>query len=319
MAESTVKRVEYSLFLRTLFGDRRSGATVERVAAMMRDVYFDAGQVIYRQAEASTHIYFIVSGKIVLDAPGLSPWTFGPRDGVGFLDAMQDAPHARTARAETDVHALAFSVEDWFDVLEGHPDLGRGALSDHADSVAKMIDLLGFVRAFPGGGARVPADLRRPPGLVERMLALTDSAIFARAGIQAVAVLAQRSRPLVLREGAEIVRQGEPRKHRLWLVGQGEVALSLADDPEPGRVGAGALVGGLATLAREQQVCTLRVTTDSVVLELIEDDLMDVMDDHFDLARAIFAYMARERGRLMEIVARERASDRAAARPGVSS
>ena len=103
VAESIVKRVEYSLFLRTLFGGRRSGVAVERVATLMRDVYFDAGQVIYRRAEASTHIYFIVSGQIVLDAPGLAPWTFGPRDGVGFLDAMQDASHARTARAATDV------------------------------------------------------------------------------------------------------------------------------------------------------------------------------------------------------------------------
>ena len=307
MAESIVKRVEYSLFLRTLFGGRRSGVAVERVATLMRDVYFDAGQVIYRRAEASTHIYFIVSGQIVLDAPGLAPWTFGPRDGVGFLDAMQDAPHARTARAAADVHALAFSVEDWFDVLEGHPELGRGALLDHADSVAKMIEVLGVARAFPGGHAPVPADLRRPPGLVERMLALTDSPIFARAGIQAVAVLAQRARPVALHEGAEIVREGAPHDHRLWLVAQGEVALRRSKESEAGRVGPGALVGGLAVMARDDQSATLSAVTDTVALEFSEYDLMDVMDDHFDFSKAIFAYMARERGRLMEIVAQERA------------
>ena len=60
-------------------------------------------------------------------------------------------------------------------------------------------------------------------------------------------------------------------------------------------------------MARDDQSATLSAATDTVALEFSEYDLMDVMDDHFDFSKAIFAYMARERGRLMEIVAQERA------------
>lgn len=307
MGEAAQRRVERSLFLRTLFGGRRSAATLERVAALMRDVAFDAGQVIYRQGEASQEIYFVVKGQVALEAPGLTPWQFGPEDGFGFQDAMQDAPHARTARATTDVHALAFSVEDWFDVLEGHPDLGRGAVMDHAASVAQMIDELGLSLAFPPPNEAAPAaESGRPVGLVERMLLLSEAALLSRAGIQALAVLAQRCRPLSLAASAQLVSEGAPRGRRLWFVGRG--TLELRRGAEVGHAGPGSLVGTLASLARERMDAALVAKTDALVLELSEDDLLDVMDDHFDLARAVFAYMARERARLMELRARARAA-----------
>ncbi|MCC6902671.1 MAG: cyclic nucleotide-binding domain-containing protein [Polyangiaceae bacterium] len=306
MSDVAQRRVERSLFLRTLFGGRRSGATLERVAALMRDVAFEVDQVIYRQGEASQQIFFVVKGQVALEAPGLTPWTFGPGDGFGFQDAMQDAPHARTARAATPVHALAFSVEDWFDVLEGHPELGRGALMDHAGSVAQMIDELGLGAAFPPAvEAPAAAELGRPAGLVERMLMLSEAALLSRAGIQALAVLAQRSRPLALVAGAQVASEGAARSRRLWFVGRG--GLALRRGTEVGHVGPGSLVGSLAILARERLDADLVAATDALVLELSEDDVLDVMDDHFDLARAVFSYMARERARLMELRARARA------------
>ncbi|MBI3204622.1 MAG: cyclic nucleotide-binding domain-containing protein [Myxococcales bacterium] len=306
MAESAQRRVERSLFLRTLFGGSRSGATLERVAALMRDVPFAAGEVIYRQGQASHQIYFVVAGEVVLGAPGLTPWTFGPGDGFGFQDAMQEAPYARTAQAVTPVHALAFSVEDWFDVLEGHPELGRGALADHSVSVAAMIDELGLALAFPRAHpAPAAAGLDRPVGLVERMLMLSDASLLVRAGIQAVAVLAQRSRPSLLSAGTPIARAGEARAGRLWFAGRG--AVELRRGTEVGHAAPGSLVGSLAILARERLDADLVAATDALVLELSEDDVLDVMDDHFDLARAVFSYMARERARLMELRARVRA------------
>lgn len=249
----------------------------------------------------------MVKGQVALEAPGLTPWQFGPEDGFGFQDAMQDAPHARTARATTDVHALAFSVEDWFDVLEGHPDLGRGAVMDHAASVAQMIDELGLSLAFPPPNAAAPAaESGRPVGLVERMLLLSEAALLSRAGIQALAVLAQRCRPLSLAASAQLVSEGAPRGRRLWFVGRG--TLEVRRGAEVGHAGPGSLVGTLASLARERMDAALVAKTDALVLELSEDDLLDVMDDHFDLARAVFAYMARERARLMELRARARAT-----------
>jgi CRP-like cAMP-binding protein len=324
--------------MRTLFGDRPIGDNVERVAALMSDAYFDAGSTIYRRGEAAEHIYFIVSGKVVLEAPGHLPWTFGSEDGIGFQDAMQHRTHARAARAVSDVHALKFSTEDWFDLLEDHPELGRGSVHFHAASVTRMIDALGHERAFPATGAREPSGSEPPPALgapdlVERMLMLTESELFARAGIQAVAGLARAARPVLVPAGSVLHAEGDPRAG-LVLVGSGELSVSAASDGASGVARPGTLAGGLGVLASERWRATLTATESTCVLELLEDDFFQVMDDHFDLARSVFAYMSRERGRLMDLVERRKSEtgpeqrrdggpDRAAAGaappPGLSS
>lgn len=306
MADEAAARVEKSLFVRTLFGGRLSGRYLDAVTVMMQSAWFDAGQVIYRQGDASQHMYFIVSGEVALEEPGHAPWRFVARDGIGFQDAMQDQPHSRTARAASDVHALVFSVEDWFDVLEGHPELGRGAVLGHARSVARMIDELGLAAAF----SREPldpghVDLVRSPGLVERMLVLTEAPLFARAGIQAVAGLARLAKSLRVPKGDVVRQAGQPR-HGFELVAHGELSLRRSEDAAAAWFTPGSVVGSLGVFAKDEHDATLRAETDSVVLEIRQDDLFEVMEDHFDLARAVFAYMARERGRLMRLVADRR-------------
>lgn len=306
MVDEAAARVERNLFVRTLFGGLLSGRNLEAVTQLMSDAWFDAGQELYRQGEVSRLIYFIVSGEVVLETPGQVPWKFVARDGIGFQDAMQDQPHSRTARALTDVHALAFSVEEWFDVLEGHPELGRGAVMGHARSVARMIDELGLEASFPRAPiAPGSSDFLRSPGLVERMLVLTESPLFNRAGIQAVAGLARLAHTVRVPRGDVVRRQGDPRAG-IEVVAQGELSLRRDETEGAGWFAPGSVVGSLGVVAKDEHDSTLHAQSDSVVLEIRQDDLFEVMEDHFDLARAVFAYMARERGRLMRLVAERR-------------
>jgi len=309
MVDEAAARIEKNLFVRTLFSGRLSGRHLDAVTALMSDAWFERGQLIYREGEASLLIYFIVSGEVALETPGQAPWRFVAGDGIGFQDAMQDQPHARTARALSDVHALAFSVEEWFDVLEGHPELGRGAVMGHARSVARMLDELGLPAAFPRSPVEAGhVDLIHTPGLVERMLVLAEAPLFARAGIQAVAGLARLARTSRVPKGDILRRRGEPRGG-FEVVALGEVSLRRGDDDGAGWFSPGSVVGSLGVFARETHDSTLRAESDAIVLEIRQDDLFEGMDDHFDLARAVLAYMARERGRLMRLVAdrRERA------------
>ena len=59
----------------------------------------------------------------------------------------------------------------------------------------------------------------------------------------------------------------------------------------------GQLGGGMAAQGEHQFFA--RALTDSVVLRIREEDWFDVMEDHFDVARSAFRYMATERGRVM--------------------
>src|SRR5262245_56375436 len=117
------ERVQRALFARTLFGEPKMSHVVQHVATVIQDMHFEQGTVIYRQGGSSAHIYFILEGQVALEAPGELTWTFGMRDGFGFLDAMRDRPHTRNAVALTDVHLLALAIEDWLDLLEDHGEL----------------------------------------------------------------------------------------------------------------------------------------------------------------------------------------------------
>jgi len=297
--ESTSERVERAIFVRSLFGRAEVSAAVERVGSMMRSVTFQPATTIYRRGEASEYLYFIVEGSVVLEAPGEPPWTFGPRDGFGFLDAMQDRPHVRTARASTAVRALAFSAEDWMDVLEDHGELGRGAILAHAEAVRGKIAQLSPDGGFaPVDPSIVLTDLGSEVGLVERIVLLSEARAFERAGIQALATLARVARLRRLSPGEVLLDLGV-RPEGMYLVGSGVVEMTRQRPALTARFGAGSLAGGLSLLGLESSDVVLRAESEATVMCVSEDELFDVQEDHFDLARALFAYMANERSGFM--------------------
>ncbi|MEZ4222893.1 MAG: cyclic nucleotide-binding domain-containing protein [Polyangiaceae bacterium] len=305
---STAGRVHRSIFVRSLFGSADAAIGLQRIEAMMHPVEFAAGTTIYRRDEASDYLYFILEGSVALDAPGEPRWVFGPRDGFGFLDAMRDRPHARTAHALSDVTALAFSVEDWIDALEDHSGLGRGAILEHAKSVRSKIAALspdgGFARQSTMICSVEPGDA---VGLVERIVMLGDAPCFERAGIQALASLAQIARLIPASPGQLLLEAGAAPTG-LYLVGAGVVVAERHEPELSARFGPGSLAMGLSFLGEAAADVTLRSECDSLVLSIREDDFFDVAEDHFDLMRAVFSYMAGERAGLMrEIALREQA------------
>ena len=58
-------------------------------------------------------------------------------------------------------------------------------------------------------------------------------------------------------------------------------------------------MGGAATIATPQAPFTARAAEASLVLRLRKDDVLDVMEDHFELTRAIIASVNAERSELM--------------------
>jgi len=305
---STSQRVQRSIFLRTLFGGAEVAGVVERIGAMMTEVSFRPETVIYGRGEASQYLYFIVDGRVALEAPGEVTWSFGAGDGFGFLDAMRDRPHERTARAATEVHALAFSVEDWLDLVEDHAEMARGSLLSHAANVREKIAELSPDGGFPApDSSRRSTELNEETGLVERIVLLSDAPAFERAGIQALASLAKVAQQRMLQPGEVLLAEGQ-RPHGVVLVGGGSL-LMVRENPElEAQFGPGSLAGGLAMLGLEKSDFELRAAERSMVVSVSEEDFFDVLEDHFDLARAVFAHMSRERSELMRELARRRSS-----------
>ncbi|NRA32961.1 MAG: cyclic nucleotide-binding domain-containing protein [Polyangiaceae bacterium] len=167
-----------------------------QLADVSRDVHFDEGTTIYEGGGPSAFLYFIVKGEVALEAPGEVAWAFHERDGFGFLDAMSERPHARTARAVTDAHVLAMHAEDSLDVLEDSFALGRAMIMTTCEAVREKVLTLAPDGAFPELAER-NSTMSDPPNLVERLMVLRQEGVLERAGVQALATLAAHAKPVV--------------------------------------------------------------------------------------------------------------------------
>jgi hypothetical protein len=72
------------------------------------------------------------------------------------------------------------------------------------------------------------------------------------------------------------------------------------------------LVAGAAALGYEMHQYEALAETDVTTLCIAKEDLFDVAEDHFGLARALFAFSSLERERIMDL-RQARASERAKA------
>jgi CRP-like cAMP-binding protein len=97
----------------------------------------------------------------------------------------------------------------------------------------------------------------------------------------------------------------------MYLVGSGVVEMIRQRPALTARFGAGSLVGGLSLLGLESSDVVLRAESEATVVCVGEDELFDVQEDHFDLARALFAYMASERSGFMRALSLRKGSEAA--------
>jgi len=302
-AEETRASVQRQLFLRTMSVARPAGGSTEALAKMMRDVFFPAGSKLYSQGEPPEDIYFIVSGSAELRAPDVPPVSFDDRSVLGVMDMLQDIPHARDAVAVTDVRALAIRTEDWLELLEDNFEFSRSAIvniSESSQGIGKELgDAAGFAEPAGGEGEAPPS---RPLNVVERLLVLRALPAFARTRIQALTSLAEIASEVRLSPGEVLFREREPQA-AIFAIAIGSVELVSETPAVRARFGPRSLVAGPAAFAPTAGY-TASARAPSVLLKIAREDLFDVMEDKFEVARSVLAFLATERSRLGMLRAR---------------
>src|SRR5690606_24271749 len=153
-----------------------------------------------------------------------------------------------------------------------------------------------------GVGATGPIDCERCPEhaplpLVERVLTLRDVPTFARSSIQALVSLAPAAEELRLSAEQLMFRAGESYG-ALFVVAHGAIELENKLPRRLLRFGPGSLLLGATAFGEVQHAYSARALAESVVLRLRIEDVFDVMEDHFDLARSVFADLAALRERV---------------------
>jgi CRP-like cAMP-binding protein len=303
--------VEREIFLRTMTVGRPMSPTAKLLGEAMREVFIEAGAVLYEEGSAADDLYFIMQGSVALRREGDQDLVFGPNSVVGIIDADLDRPHARRAVALTDVEALALRTEDRLEVLEDNFEQTRALILFSADMLHELTLRLPAEDSspLPDPGPELGPE---PLPLVERVLLLHDTLAFKRGGIQALVSLAPVADEFRIRAGDTLFRAGEVTGV-FFVVARGTIELEHESSKRRFRFGPGAIVGGSAAFGDAERLYTARALCDSVLLRLREEAFFDVMEDHFDLARSVLGYIAQERERVVdELEKRKRATEQAA-------
>ena len=222
-------------------------------------------------------LHFIVEGKI--ESEGIS---LGQREVWGALEVLAGRIPTVPAVAIEATETLQLSSVDLADVLEDNFGVLLSVLRDlSARAVAARIESSSRLRDFTGAASL---------GLVERLILFRHQLPFARAGLQALAMLADTSEELVFPAGAVLARAGD-RANRAMVIIDGTLAVH-GPDHEDRMCGPGDAIGLLETFAGGRHGVTVESRTPVRVLSSPVASLIDVLEDHTDVGLTVLSVLA---------------------------
>lgn len=303
--------VEHQLLVRSMMTGTFGSVLANQFAAVAKEVYFPAGKIIYREGEASDAVFFLLEGRVELATPGHEPWYLGGRAVFGVLDVEVDRPRDRTARAVTEVRAMRVGVGDFHDLMEDNMELTPPRIRMLSEGLLE----LGLSLDPPGGFPEAPSFPSRPSMMAtmpdrdprelnpfERLITLRICPMFERAGTQSLIRLSRAAVPRIHKKGEKLAAFDAPTDIFVVVV-TGSVTARRQDPDLQATFGPAEVAGGYAGFGQERWAVELEAAMDCCTLEIRYDDLYDVMEDHFDMVRAVMSYLASERDRLQRIEA----------------
>ncbi len=276
---------------------------LEQLLAISRPVEVEAGHVLHAGDSPPTTIFQVMSGEIALRAPDLPTWQVAAGGTVGFLDFMRGRHHSRTAVATTAASVLELDTTRYREYLEDNFEVGyrimsqlSGAIISGVISSPEAKQLLSSV-AVPR--TRSFAKVELP--MVERLMILSRMPAFAGATTQALANLAKSTIETRFEPGDVVAAAGSSSRVVSLLV-EGAVALELPSGTGVLRAGRD-FVAPLAELTLTPRLNAVTASSALIVLEIEREELLDLLEEHFDLVMSILGSIAGEQEKLNDVEA----------------
>jgi CRP-like cAMP-binding protein len=295
--DSPVDVIALELFMHELVGTAPTRRVASRLAARTRRARYGPGDTLHRAGERTGLIHLVTQGEIELSSPEAEPQRIGAPGTVGFSDFIQRRAHARTAVTVGDVRSLVLHGNDLLEVVEEDAEFAQTVVVQAAEQLL----LLQMDLAPDGGFPSVVTEDAARGGrahltLADRILALRGA--FSDAGIHTLATLAGTANEITLAPGQKLRSQGDPARS-FFVVASGIIRAERVSPAVRARFGPGSIVGGIAAVGATEHAYTSVAESPAVLLRIHDDLLFDVMEDHGDLLRALFAELGAEREHLL--------------------
>jgi CRP-like cAMP-binding protein len=280
------------------------------IAELAEERFFQKGNVIYREGEPIPAIHFVVEGGIRVSRHGRRLGSVGAGAGLGGLGLFAGDNEGVEAVAEEDTLTLELDADAVFELFED-----RFPILQHIirDLCRELVDLAVRLRLAPGIKdcpplPPVPNDL----DLVERIFFLRQIEPFKKNSINALAELSRTINQVRFEPGTTLWRVGDPASW-LLVIASGTVRCrvpALASStagaesaPDPAfefRTCPGLPLGSLESLGELPRWHDAVTETAVVALQGNTDQIVDVFEDNFSMARDYLAVLAQSMLRILE-------------------
>jgi CRP-like cAMP-binding protein len=116
--EKNLTTIEKVIFLKSV--DIFEHATVEqlgRIAGLVEEVHFEAGQIIYKEGDPGDALYVILSGRVLLERSGSTLRELKEKEAFGTVEVLDFHPRGGTAKALDHVRALKLNGQEFYELL----------------------------------------------------------------------------------------------------------------------------------------------------------------------------------------------------------
>ncbi len=263
-------------------------------ADQMRERFFPRGAILLREGEPVRSVHFVVDGTVHVTRKGRPFGHAGPGAAVGGMGVFVREDVGVGAKADTNTLVLELEAEALFDILEDDFLVLHHVLREVCRQVRDIslqpgvAPFAGFPPAAAGSPAAVPS---HELDLVEKILVLRRYVPFKRGSVNALAELSRQLMETRFEPGGTLWQVGEASGWVSLLV-EGTVEAQLADGRRF-RVGPGAPLGALESLAEVPRWYTPAAETPVVTLSGSIQGLIDMFEDNYDMAMDYLAVMAK--------------------------
>jgi CRP/FNR family transcriptional regulator, cyclic AMP receptor protein len=100
------------------------------IAAIVKEVDFEAGRIICKEGDAGVGLHVIVEGEVKVQIGGRTQSRFGAGAFFGEIALLDGGPRTATVVAETPVRALSIVIWDFKPMLESQSTLALKMLEE---------------------------------------------------------------------------------------------------------------------------------------------------------------------------------------------
>lgn len=280
------------LYLRTLplFGTLPPDE-LALLATYTTERQFEPGDLLATLDGRIESIHLLVDGSVSTSRAGAPIGVCGPRDTIGVLGLLARVDEGIEVVATTATRTLEIGAEALLDLFEDHFSILEHVLRGVAELVLEQSKqrLLASAPVSVEAPSQSPA---RPLDFVERIFFLRRALPPGFTSVAALAGIARSATEIRLEPGDLLWKQGDPAGAIVIPV-RGVIACVVDGGAHHFRFGLGELVASSEVLAGAPHWYEARAESPLLALRVAMEDLIDVFDDHFELAMEMLALMAR--------------------------